>query len=265
VDRYLGKVPGTVGGDSHSVARQTLDEAGAFLRRLIPFPGSETVGLLPLLPMPAQSSAAPFAQGSAAQSNSVTATSGAVGEQAVSVVSQAASILDEEMARGVLAARSAGPTASYGRSDTSNPVLRQMHEFVENLAGLWPTLPGAPPQRLASYQPAASEADALAEVRPSATVKPGQRATISMTLRNSESRGVRLVPTATDLLGSRAGRIACSLLEFSPSELNLEPQEQRDLAIATTVPADAAPGCYSGLLVVRGLDYLRALITIEVV
>ena len=27
---------------------------------------------------------------------------------------------------------------------------------------------------------------------------------------------------------------------------------------------DAAPGCYSGLLVVRGVDYLRALITIEV-
>jgi hypothetical protein len=86
-----------------------------------------------------------------------------------------------------------------------------------------------------------------------------------MTLRNSESRPVRLVPAATDLLGSRSGRIASSLLEFTPSELSLEPQEQRDLAIATTVPENAAPGCYSGLLVVRGLDYLRALITIEVV
>jgi len=107
--------------------------------------------------------------------------------------------------------------------------------------------------------------DALAELRPQATVKPGQRATISMTLRNSENRAVQLTPAATDLLGSRGGRIACSLLECSPSSLTLQPQEQRDLTISTTVPAEAGPGCYSGLLVVRGLDYLRALITIEVV
>ena len=95
-------------------------------------------------------------------------------------------------------------------------------------------------------------------------VKPGQRATICMTLCNSESRAVRLIPAATDLLGSRSGRIPCSLLEFTPAEFRLEPQEQRDLTISTTVPLEAAPGCYSGLLVVRGLDYLRALITIEV-
>jgi hypothetical protein len=232
------------------------NEASAFLRRLIPFPGSETLSPLSLLPMPAQSGTV--------QSNPVKATAGVVGEQAASIVSQAASILDEEMARGVLAARSAGTTAPYGRSDASTPALRQMHEFVDNVAGLWPSLQGAAAQRPAAYQTAASDTDPLSEVRPQATVKPGQRATISMTLRNSESRAVQLTPAATDLLGSRSGRIPCSLLEFTPSALTLEPQEQRDLAIATNVPADAAPGCYSGLLVVRGLDYLRALITIEV-
>jgi len=233
------------------------NEASAFLRRLIPFPGSETLSPLSLLPMPAQ--------GGAVQSDPVKATAGIVGEQAASIVSQAASILDEEMARGVLAARSAGTTAPYGRSDASNPVLRQMHEFVDNVAALWPSLQSISAPRLGASQPTGSDADPLAEVRPQATVKPGQRATISMTLRNSESRSVRLIPAATDLLGSRGGRIACSLLEFTPSEFSLEPQEQKDLAIATTVPVDAAPGCYSGLLVVRGLDYLRALITIEVV
>jgi len=233
------------------------NEASAFLRRLIPFPGAETLSPLSLLPMPAQVGTV--------QSDPVKATAGVVGAQAASIVSQAASVLDEEMARGVLAARSAGTTAPYGRSDASNPALRQMHEFVDSVAALWPSLQGSPAQRPVASQPAASDADPLAEVRPRVTVKPAQRATISMTLRNSESRPVRLVPAATDLLGSRGGRIASSLLEFTPSELSLEPQEQKDLAIATTVPVDAAPGCYSGLLVVRGLDYLRALITIEVV
>ena len=237
-------------------AGQALDEASAFLRRLIPLPSSESVGPLSLLPMPAQ--------GRAAQSNTVDSAAATVGEPATSIVSQAASVLDEEMARGVLAARSTAGTAPQGYSNAGNPMLRQMHEFVENLAALWPNLQGGAAKGPATYQMATSDAEPLAEVRPRATVKPGERVTISMRLRNSESQPVRLVPTATDLLGSRGGRIPYSLLEFTPAEIALEPQEQKDLAISTTVPVDAAPGCYSGLLVVRGLDYLRALITIEV-
>jgi len=228
-----------------------------FLRRLIPFPGTDV--LTPLSPLSLG------AQSSAAQANPVNAVADAVSEQAASIVSQAASILDQEMAKGVLAARGTVPgSRSYGPVDASNPVVSQMHDFVNNLAALWPSIQGSQPPSSSGYQAGASGVDALAEVRPHATVKPGQRATISMTLRNSENRAVNLVPAATDLLGSRGGRISCSLLECSPSSLTLQPQEQRDLTISATVPVDAGPGCYSGLLVVRGLDYLRALITIEV-
>ena len=265
MEGYFGRRPGTAYGKSEPATGQTLDQAGDFLRRLIPFPGSETLSPFSLMQMPVPSGAAIAGPPAGPQSNPVDAASGIIREQTASIVSQAASILDEEMARGVLDARSAGSTAPYGRSDASNPVLRQMHELVNNVAALWPSLQNPSAQWPVGSQPAASDADALAEVRPRATVRPGERATISMTLCNSESRSVRLVPAATDLLGSRGGRIECSLLQLTPSELKLEPQEKSDLTIATTVPVDAAPGCYSGLLVVRGLDYLRALITIEVV
>jgi hypothetical protein len=231
--------------------------AGDFLRRLIPFPGTDVLTPLSPLSMTGQSGAA--------QSNPANAVADAVTEQAASIVAQAASVLDDEMAQGVLSARRTGAPGSYGQLDAANPVLRQMHEVVNNLAALWPTLQGSQAPQAFRSPSTAGYVDPLAEVRPRATVKPGQRATISMTLRNSENRAVHLVPQATDLLGSRGGRIACSLLECTPSELTLQPQEERDLTIATTVPADAGPGCYSGLLVVRGLDYLRALITIEVV
>jgi len=231
--------------------------AGDFLRRLIPFPGADVLTPLSPLSIAGLSSTAP--------ANPVNDVANPVTEPAASIVSQAASILDEEMARGVLAARGATPAASYGQVDASNPVLRQMHEVVDNIAKLWPSLQsGLTPQLLPGSQPASYDADPLAEVRPRAMVKPGQRATISMTLRNSENGAVQLTPAATDLLGSRSGRISCSQIEFSPSGLTLQPQEERDLTIATTVPVDAGPGCYSGLLVVRGMDYLRALITIEV-
>ncbi len=232
---------------------QALDVASAFLRRLIPFPSSESVGPLSLLPVPAQGSTTP-----------ASTVDGTGGEPVASIVSQAASILDEEMARGVFAARSSGTTVPKSYSTTGNPVLRQMHEFVDNLAALWPNLQGVAAKGPATSPPATSGAGPMAEVRPHASVKPGERATISMTLRNSESRPVLLVPTATDLLGGRGGRIPSSLLEFTPVEIALGPQEQKDLTISTIVPVDAASGCYSGLLVVKGLDYLRALITIEV-
>jgi hypothetical protein len=188
-----------------------------------------------------------------------------VTQQASAIVSQAASVLDEEMARGVLAARQTSPSYRPPAAESGNLLLQQMHDVVNQVAAVWPSLQGVPGQRLGLSQPASSDLDPVAELRPSATVRAGQRATISMTVCNSEHRSVRLVPTATDLLGSRGGRIACSLLELTPAEFRLEPQEKKDVAIALTVPADTAPGCYSGLFVVRGVDYLRALITIEVV
>jgi hypothetical protein len=86
-----------------------------------------------------------------------------------------------------------------------------------------------------------------------------------MTLCNEESRPVCLVPAATDLLGSAGGRIPSGLLEFELREIRLEPRERKALKIAAPIPTDAGPGCYSGILVVRGVDYLRALITIEVI
>jgi hypothetical protein len=140
-----------------------------------------------------------------------------------------------------------------------------VHDVVDQVAAVWPGLQGGQGQRAGQSRAARNDTDPLADLRPPATVKAGQRATIAMTVCNSESGPVRLVPAATDLLGSRGGRIACSLLEFTPKEFKLEPQEKMDVAIALTVPSETAPGCYSGLFVVRGVDYLRALITIDVV
>ena len=231
------------------------NDAANFLRRLIPFPGTEALSPLSLLRGPHQG-------GGALQDQAANVVPASVTQQASTIVSQAASILDEEMARGVLAARQSSQATP---APPDNLLLRQVHDVVNQVAAIWPTLQRIQGQRLDLSQPGASGVDPLAELRSPRTVKPGQRATISMTVCNSESRPVRLVPVATDLLGSRGGRIACSLLEFTPIEFKLEPQEKKDVAIALIIPAETAPGCYSGLFVVRGVDYLRALITVEVV
>ena len=233
---------------------RAIDTASAFFRQLIPLPGSEAVGPLSLPSLASDGGALNAADEAHALAR----------QSAASIVSQAASILDEEMAKGVLAARNAGGTAPPANSSAGNPVLRQMHDLVENFATLWPQLqPGAAPGRAAHERPV-GDAEPLAKLTPHGPVKPGERANISMTLRNSESRPVRLAPATTDLLCGRGGRIPSSSLELTPSEIALDPNQQKALVISATIPPDAAPGSYSGLLVVTGLDYLRALITIEV-
>jgi hypothetical protein len=235
------------------------NDTANFLGRLIPFQ-TEPFTTLSLLPVST-------AAGAALRDPVANAMPADVAEQESAIVSQAVTVLDEEMARGVLAARQARP--SYRASDAADPgnvLLRQVHDVVDQVAAAWPVLQGVVPNpRNGRSQPLARDVDPLAELRSPATVRAGQRATISMAVYNSENRSVRLVPAATDLLGSRGGRISCSLFEFTPTEFKLESQGKMDVAITLTVPTETAPGCYFGLLVVRGVDYLRALITIEVV
>lgn len=85
-----------------------------------------------------------------------------------------------------------------------------------------------------------------------------------MSLCNREDRPVILTPVATDLISSTGGRLPSSVFEFVPNVVRLEPAAQMDVVGQVVIPSDCAPGCFAGLLVVTGVDYLRAVITIEV-
>lgn len=231
-------------------------DASAYLRKLIPLPSSESVGPLSAL--------APHSQGDSPQPVAMNSAGDTVADAAASIVSQAASVLDQELARGVLAARNAGSTGAAGYSSANSPLLQQIHQLVDNLATLWPQLQAGAANRVPAAQPAVDATAELVTVRPRAAVKPGERATIAMTLRNRESRPVHLVPVATDLYGRRGGRIPSTLLEFSPAQMDLAPLEQKALTISAPIAADVGPDLYSGLLLMNGLDGLRALINIDV-
>jgi hypothetical protein len=168
----------------------------------------------------------------------------------------------------VLAARDVGGTPTLGGLDTTSApgaVMKQLHEVVDNIARLWaPTSRPAPSPASPSY-PAAASGASLPQLQPSTALRPGERATIGMTIRNNEQQKVRLKPIATPLIGSTGERIPAQLIEFTPKEMVLDPGASQDLRIDVVVPGLGSPGCYSGLMVVSGVDYLRALLTIEVV
>jgi hypothetical protein len=261
VDSYRKQSPGGMPTEDSPASPLASDGAGRLLRRLIPYPAAADA-----VPYAAMTALSPG--GSRAQAGPVSSVvSPTAGRETASIVSEAASILDEEMAKGVLAARSTGQAPRYGRSDSSTIWLRQLHDLVDNVAELWPSMQGPSGLQSALYAPAASSVspESLPELKPRSPARPGERAIIQMTLCNKENHPVRLVPVATDLLGSKGDRIACHLLQFTPSEIRLGPGEQRELEIGATVPLETLPGCYAGLLVVTGVEYLRALITIEVI
>jgi hypothetical protein len=170
------------------------------------------------------------------------------------------------MASGVFAARATRQPSAYGDSDPANAMVRQVHDLVDNIARVFPALWNGAPQWAAPAiaTPNTRNADAIATVRAPSPVRPGDSGTISMTLRNDESRPVELMPVATDLVGPTGIRISLQRLEFVPAHVRLAPGEQTDVQCRVTVPAEAAAGCYVGLLVVCGLEYLRALMSVEV-
>ena len=206
------------------------------------------------------------AQGGAVQSNPVTsAVADIVGQQAASIVSQAASILDEEMARGVLAARRSAATRSARTLGREQPVAaagararRQRRGYLAEPA----ECPGPAARRV---QPAVERGGPAGRVEATSNREArSARHHLDDAVQQREPFGApgsrrRPICSAVEAAGLRA--------RFSSSRLRNSAWNRRSRGTWRSppiVPDDAAPGCYSGLLVVRGVDYLRALITIEV-
>jgi hypothetical protein len=235
--------------------QQIAESVARTVRELLPFPSADLSAGLPL--MGGSPAAAPTLGDPASAAAS-----------AADIVSKAAGILDEEMARGVLSAREIAPQRAYGAGvggvDPSAGLMKQLHDVIDNVARMWPSPDRASAGVTPMPAPRATPASAVVELRPATVLRPGARSTISMTLRNGETRPVNLTPAVTPLLGSNGERIPSQLVEFSPPQITLEPGGSQTLQITVTAPAICKAGRYSGILVVSGVDDARALVTVDV-
>jgi hypothetical protein len=239
--------------------------SGTLQRVLRPFSLTET-GLVPLPPQvpmitPGQGALA----GEPAQSAAM--------RDAAALVRSAASILDEDMAAGVLAARDARSTgAAHQATQTGNDgdrrqLLRNAHDFVDAIAAVLPQAQHGVPNWLKARQPAVDDTnlEGITLLCPSAPVQAGQIAKISMKLHNDNTSAARLVPYCTQLLTSSGYRIPEDQMTFTPRELPLGPDEFADVVLEVRVPGGSDKGSYAGVVMVSGAPYLRAVFAIEVV
>lgn len=101
------------------------------------------------------------------------------------------------------------------------------------------------------------------EVR--APVAPGETGRMTVGFENDDPHDpVTISLRAGDLVGRAGARIPADRVDLAPRMLTLPPGGAHDVRIAISVPPGAAPGAYTGPLVVDGVDGLRGEIAIEV-
>jgi hypothetical protein len=188
-------------------------------------------------------------------------------EEAAKLLGMAASILDEETATGILAARSIegerAEVAGIGPGRVRDEALwRDLHDLVDAVAGAMPRiLDQMPSSRVIAKS---DESDTVPEIRCSEATKPGQKARVMFKVRNDEATPKRFAPMCTELLGPNGGRIPAEHVVFSVHGVTLEPGKQIEVTATINVPSSCSSGVHTGLVVAPGIAYLRALIVIEV-
>ncbi|NHZ37158.1 COG1470 family protein [Massilia rubra] len=196
------------------------------------------------------------------------------------IVQQAASTLEEEIALGVAAAKrvemrfvDVEKLRAGDPADVMQRFRRDAHEVVDillDMVVLASNSLGALSERVVTVRPGGAAApkqggDATASLTMPQPIAPGGSLSVPMTLENAAD-----VPTATlrfhcsDLLSESGARLAAVQIGFAPEELSIPARGSATVLITVSVPPDAAPGTYSGLLLASQLDQVRAVLTVRV-
>ena len=105
----------------------------------------------------------------------------------------------------------------------------------------------------------------LATVRMPGTIAPGQTAELMMSLENeSDSATADFTLHSSELVSSGGERIPSSAVTFEPPTLAVGPRAAGTVTVRVRVPADAKGGSYEGLLRATQLSGLRAMLTVDV-
>jgi hypothetical protein len=233
----------------------------ALQRVLKPFPFAEANGLPPATTLTLETP--PGAAGAPAEASTTL-------REAATLVGSAASILNEDMAAGVLAARQARADGPLRQNSSRLPgpdfkmLLREAHDFVDAISAVLPKLQGGATDWLGSPENHAIKAEDITQLEQK-TARAGDVARINIKLHNDNAESIRLVPHCTSLLGDTGYRITEERLTFTPSQIQLGADESASVALDVSVPDDCAKGLYAGIVKVSGAPHLCAVVSLEVV
>jgi hypothetical protein len=201
-----------------------------------------------------------------------------VARSASRIVSQAATILEEELSAGIGAARQIEErllNVSETRSTNPDEVIarfrKDAHEVVDialdvlsastrSISGLAQRISvgdaEGPPTARAPYAPTIALPGEVAR---------GGSGSVPFSLENDgDAETARFTFQATDLVNAEGESISARQVTFEPPALTVPPHDRESVTISVQVPADAAPGVYSGLVLASNLERLRAVLLLTV-
>jgi hypothetical protein len=196
------------------------------------------------------------------------------------IVQQAAAILEEEVAAGILAARQVEDRfldTEELRSTDPTKVLprfrRDAHEVVDiviDLIGATAQTAGRLAKRAISIrggtERTVSEAPASTPTLVTAVPIPsGGSGELSLVVENDGDAATdRFQFHSTDLVNVDGHRIHASQITFEPEAVSVSPHQSERVVVHIAVPPDAPAGEYSGLIQSSRRDGLRAAVTVQV-
>lgn len=96
-------------------------------------------------------------------------------------------------------------------------------------------------------------------------VRPGEAVDIPMTLENESDQATEaFLFHSSDLVNTTGERISADRVSFAPEQLVIEPNGSAVVTVTVSVPEDASPGLYSGLLQAARMQQLRAILSIQI-
>lgn len=198
------------------------------------------------------------------------------------VVRQAASILEEEIAAGIVAARQVEESLinvkalRTGKADSVIHRFRKdAHEVVDiliDVVGSAVNYAEDMSKRAVSFRVSGNpnraerqESGTAPFLKVPGVLKSGQSVQVPMTLENSGDAPTEpLRFLSTDLLSPAGGRIPAKQIEFKPAALTIKPGGRETVVVQLKIPSGVKPGLYSGLIQSSRMDQLRAVLAVEV-
>jgi hypothetical protein len=191
------------------------------------------------------------------------------------IVDQATAVLASERpsTSPAPAARSDAGSAASTQSTRVSQLQEQVNGLIEQLVALVARPSGldsgAMPYRSVSRQemssdPAGEIVEPAPVLSPSGHITPGGTAQICIPLVNEDEQPAQIVFFSTGLIGEDGECIPAERVSFQPRELVLSPGTSGEVMVRVAIPAQTRCGVYSGLVRASKLDYLHAVVVMQV-
>ena len=204
-----------------------------------------------------------------------------IGRRASKVVEEAALILEEELAMGIGAARSAEQRLFGARGSGENPEAlierfrTDAHDVVDlalDLLGRTLSTVGTVADRTIRIRngmgsqsgeaaPRRRSHDSVSTLVIPGQLSAGETAEVAMRVENDSSSPTDVFELkASDLLSDEGSRIPARNVGFEPETVKIAPHDAEKITVKLRVPATVKPGTYSGLLQATKLKPVRAVL-----